>query len=378
MDQPQSILDRVMSTRHEKQIRDFQPSDLIAQLLKQLSNKEEDILRRRHGLSGQEHQTLEDIGVAYHLTRERIRQIEAGAIAKMKRLKNFEEVVREPRETIRAVLERFGGAMERQHFLDELFHFSSDTELNRSSVIFLMDSLFSDQFDTLPESPTSRAGWKLSSISLETIQAVINKFRGLIESAQKPINSDELISSFRRTFGHEVLTQHLTDEALLSYLQVAADIGQNPFGEYGLASWGTIVPKRMNDKIYLILKKHGQPLHFTKIAELINKAHFDSRRAYPPTIHNELILNDRYVLVGRGIYALKEWGYRSGVVADVLVDILRRSGSPLTRDELVTAVLKQRLVKKNTIHLALTDKTKFTKHHDGRYTLAATPTQPMA
>jgi len=96
---------------------------------------------------------------------------------------------------------------------------------------------------------------------------------------------------------------------------------------------------------------------------------FDRRRAYPPTVHNELILNDEYVLVGRGIYALREWGYKPGVVADVLGRILRDAGTPLTRDELVARVLKERIVKRNTIHLALTNRKLFQKHADGTYAL---------
>jgi hypothetical protein len=125
----------------------------------------------------------------------------------------------------------------------------------------------------------------------------------------------------------------------------------------------------MNDKIYLVLKKNGKPMHFTEITKMINETKFDSRKAYPPTVHNELILNDQYVLVGRGIYALKEWGYKPGVVASVLIEILRAAGHPLGRDELVRLVLDQRMVKKNTVHLALTDKTKFKKLPDGTYTL---------
>jgi len=126
----------------------------------------------------------------------------------------------------------------------------------------------------------------------------------------------------------------------------------------------------MNDKIYLVLKKHGKPLHFREIARLINEAKFDRKAAYPPTVHNELIMDQKYVLVGRGIYALRDWGFEPGVVAEVLVEIIKQKGQPMTRDELVQAVLKQRVVKPATIHLALTNKQKFEHLPDGRYGLA--------
>ena len=121
----------------------------------------------------------------------------------------------------------------------------------------------------------------------------------------------------------------------------------------------------MNDRVGLILKKVGKPMHFEDIAKHISKIF--KKKAYPPTVHNELILNDEYVLVGRGIYALAEWGFKEGVVSSVIAEVLKKANRPLTRNEVVEGVLKQRIVKKNTIHLALTDKEKFLKTRDGKY-----------
>lgn len=56
----------------------------IARLLGDLDDRESKILRMRYGLDGQEPMTLKEIGVAIHLTRERVRQIECEAIAKIK------------------------------------------------------------------------------------------------------------------------------------------------------------------------------------------------------------------------------------------------------------------------------------------------------
>ena len=126
----------------------------------------------------------------------------------------------------------------------------------------------------------------------------------------------------------------------------------------------------MSEKAYLVLRKPGEPLHFNDITNLINETAFDKKIAYPATIHNELILDERYVLVGRGIYALKEWGYEPGTVLDVIVGILKKAGKPMTKDEIVEAVLKQRIVRKSTIFLALTNRDKIKKLPDGAYTLA--------
>ena len=125
----------------------------------------------------------------------------------------------------------------------------------------------------------------------------------------------------------------------------------------------------MSDKAYLVLRKTGKPLHFTEITDLINQTQFDKKMAYPATIHNELILDDRYVLVGRGIYGLQEWGYKTGTVIDVIIDILKSSDQPLSKEEIVKKVLEQRIVRKSTIYLALTNKEKIKKLPDGKYTL---------
>ena len=169
--------------------------------------------------------------------------------------------------------------------------------------------------------------------------------------------------------------QQFSDLAIQGAVHVTRTIERNPFNEYGLRAWGSVVPKRMNDKILLVMRKHGQPMHFQEITKKINEIGFDHRQAYPPTVHNELILNPEYVLIGRGIYALREWGYKPGVVADVLGQILRQASQPLTRNELVDQVLAQRMVKKNTIHLALTNKKRFQRLPDGRFTLAQAPAE---
>lgn len=56
----------------------------IARLLGDLEDRESKILRMRYGLDGEAPMTLKEIGVAIHLTRERVRQIEGEALAKIK------------------------------------------------------------------------------------------------------------------------------------------------------------------------------------------------------------------------------------------------------------------------------------------------------
>lgn len=364
-----SILDRVISSRQDQDIRNFNPADIISSLFKYLSGKEEDVLRRRFGLGGKERETLENIGKVYNVTRERIRQIERTAIRKLKGLDGFHDIVRPLENMIHATLRKSGGAIAEETLLQELLSFSSDTPANRRSVLFLLHQLLNEKFAIIEENDSLRPGWRLHVTSVEFIEGIIVEAVEFIKNHGQPLTKETLLNTLRNQEFYQKYQDKLDEHGLLSYLDLSQKVDRNPFGEYGLVDWGSIKPRRMNDKIYLVLKKEGKPLHFNKITERINEIGFDKRKAYPPTVHNELILNTEYVLVGRGIYALQEWGYQPGVVAEVLVNILREHGEPMHRDELVQKVLEKRMVKKNTIHLALNDRARFRKMPDGKYHL---------
>jgi len=369
MEDQNSILDRIILSKQSTEIEHFNPTEVISSLLKHLISREEDVLRRRFGLTTKKSETLEEIGKSYSVTRERVRQIENTAITKIKKLKNFKELMNPIENTITSVLEQHGGIMQEDSLLKSLLHVSGYNNINSQCVIFILSQLLTNKFREIKQSKEFRVSWQVNFASVTFLQDVINQLFNIIKEKNKPLKVDELIEHFKKTKFFEEHKNQLTSDVVISYLETSQKISKNPFNEFGLSDWGSIIPKRMNDKIYLVLKKHGKPLHFTEITKRINEINFDKRKAHPPTVHNELILNDKYVLVGRGIYALREWGYQPGVVADVLFNILKKNVQPLSREELVNKVLEQRIVKKNTIHLALTDKNKFKKLDDGKYTL---------
>lgn len=359
MDQTGSILDRIIASREDQEKQDFQPLELMAALLSCLSDKEADVLKRRYGLSGVSKETLEAIGTSYHVTRERVRQIENLAVHKIKASPQFYSLIRPIEHVVIGTLEEHGGIMSEQHLLDELSagHRLPDFD---QAMVFLLTELLDDRISKVGPDKTFVKGWRTKTADLELISQTLTTLTDTIRQANLPMSLAALL---------KVLSNpQLTDKRVLAMLEVSSLIDHNPFDEYGLREWGSVVPKRMNDKIYLILKKMNKPMHFVDIAKAITDVF--KKEAYPPTVHNELILNNHYVLVGRGIYALKEWGYSKGVVSDVIVDILKRKQQPMTREAIVTAVLEQRIVKKNTIHLALTNKRLFTKQSDSRYLLA--------
>lgn len=365
-----SILDTVLSRKQSEALENFQPSETLEALFRFLTTKEQEILRSRHGLDGSEPATLEEIGKRHGVTRERIRQIERAALQKIFTNPRSGQYLVPMTVLFRDILSAQGCALSLHRLYRELFA-GNDPEREEKRIIdFFLSQLLKNDIVPLGERDGFRPGWKLKNASLEQLRSAQNDIHEFFSAEGKPLS---IVALSERIVHRPFFQEHkdlLAHDALLALLELDTKLSQNPFDEWGLSSWGSIVPRRMYDKIFLVLQKAGKPLHFQEITKRINDAHFDSRFAYAPTVHNELILSDDFVLVGRGMYALRSWGYTEGPVAEVIERILRESNEPLGRDTIVQRVLEQRMVKKNTVHLALSNKEKFSKLADGRYTLS--------
>jgi len=369
-----SILDKVMEISSERELSSFDPVEIVSELFRSLSSREQDILRRRFGLHGKGNETLEEIGKGYNVTRERIRQIENTAIKNMKSGDGFVDAVRPVEAVVVESLDRHGGVMAEDHLLDFLLNTSSKETAARAHLLFLLEKLTSDRIIREQE-PHTHPSWRLDVATWEKLHATVGEMISILENHGAPLTEEDLLTHFTKTGTYSAHREHFgfdedSMDPIVAHIRASQKLATNSFGEWGLVHWNTITPKRMGDKIYLIMKKHEKPLHFREITDRINNAGFDQKRAYPPTVHNELILDTRYVLVGRGIYALREWGFIPGVVSDVIAEILKKSPEPMDRDAIVDEVLKQRMVKKGTIYLALSNQGRFVRASDGRYSVS--------
>ncbi len=386
-----SILDRVIQSQEIIDKQTSNPSEVVNQLLKLLASRESDIIRMRFGIDGNKHKTLELIGQQYRITRERVRQIERQSIEKLKSIKDFASIAGSLHNVVIHQLKVHGHIRRKDRLLNEILATTGETPSNRNSLTFVIEYLLSDHIENVEDKKIHPA-WKIKDASLGLYHELIDSLMNFFQIRNSPLPSHELITTIRQGdfyrnkqqdlqniilfAGHGESAEDMIDRILHSYLELSPLLQQNPFGEWGLSTWQSVRPRRMSDKIYLVLKKHANPLHFTDIADHINTTKFDHKKAHPPTVHNELILDPRFVLVGRGIYALKEWGYEPGVVADVIASVLGKNARPMNREELIDEVARQRMVKKGTILLALTNKRRFQKLTDGRYTLA--PSDPSS
>ncbi|MCK4553834.1 hypothetical protein KAU19_02645 [Candidatus Parcubacteria bacterium] len=392
MDNNKSILDQIITNHQTEEAARLDVVEIVNSLFSELNKRERDVLARRFGLHGQDKETLEKIGGVHKLTRERVRQIECSAIKKLLELKNLQEYVNGLKKVINQLLEEHGGLMEREYLINNLVNFSAsgsqpqseEEKTHRNHLDFIISKLLRDELEEVPNSKNFKNSFKLKCQTLEHLEALAKELLEKVKDAKKVFITADLINlakqlksfqenkeKFETPSALDISSilggEHFDEDSdlinsnkpLYAILQAVKEIGQNRFGHWGIYNSREIKPRTINDKIYLILKNHGKPMHFSEIADRINDVCFDSKNANAATAHNELILDDKYILVGRGLYGLKEWGYNKGTVADVVEHILTAAEKPLTREEIIEKVLEQRVVKPATVNLALMDKSRF-------------------
>ncbi len=398
----ESILDKIMTQKQAETIGRLHVSDIIDTLLERLNERERDILKRRFGLNQVKRATLEEIGNSHNLTRERVRQIETGSVAKLKKLEDLSALVADLKSLVISLLEDHGGLMDREYLFDILLALaldqsrvkSEDFPIYRNHFSFLISKIMDADIATMDNSTQFNPSFKLRFQELDHLEIVAKDLLSKVKTTKRLYVTEELISlaselesykkhsskmnssnnfelaeALRGIVPDSELSLVNDNKALYSVLKAVAELEQNKFGHWGHSDSREINPKTINDKIYLVLKHNGKPMHYEDISKKINETAFDGKKVNTATVHNELILDAKYVLVGRGLYALKEWGYSKGTVADVIGDVLKKAKRPLTKKEITEEVMKQRMVKKTTIDLALMNKKRFERQTGNKYTI---------
>lgn len=331
----------------------------VALVVKSLSTRNKDIISRRFGLKTGRKETLESIGKSYGITRERVRQIEDFSLTQLSKVTpNIPDITKYV-TLAKDILGGNGGVM-RESDLFKAFSGNDKENVANSSLVFVLTLAGSPV--RFGENESFNSFWGSDKQVSESFRGNVSELVRTLHKNQKPVAESEIVS-----FAEKNGVSNFRD--INVFLSISKELGRNVFGEVGLASWAEVKPKGVRDKAYLVLKKENKPKHFTEIAKLINSTGFSSRKANVQTVHNELIKDLRFVLVGRGMYGLSAWGYKPGTVKDVLVDILKGSSRSVAKADLVAKVLDTRMVKENTILLNLQDSKVFSKKEDGTYAL---------
>lgn len=337
------------------------PEEVTKSLFSALNKRTRDILEQRFGLGkNAKRMTLEAIGQKYDITRERVRQIEADGFSKIKKSQAFADS-----KPVFAALENYFNAEGRViKETKALADFASHPK-HENHIFFLLS--LHDPFLRHHESDDLHDRWSYGAESDGKTKRALDGAVSELRNVGKPVPEHRLFevlsSSAKNVLGEN---EALSQTVLANWVGISKLIAKNYFNEWGLTEFPEIKPRGVRDLSYMVMFKHGKPLHFSEVANHIGK--LTGKKVHTQTVHNELIKDPRFVLVGRGLYALNNWGYAEGVVKDIISEILKKEGS-LSKEKIIEKVLKERMVKPNTVAINLENKAYFKKLADGRFSL---------
>lgn len=344
----ENLLEKMIKEEKSEELARLDAINIVNSLFSELLEREKDILSRRFGLKGDKGETLEKIGSLHKLTRERVRQIESASIKKIKKLESLESSIDVLKQTVNSLLSEHGGLIRRDYLLDILTVMALESEdkgagageeayeKNRASYRnnfnFLISKLMGEELELVENQDRFNPSFKAKTEEVDYFNELAEDLLNKVETLKKTYTTEELLDLLKKldsynkyqakfeatgqtdissVFKSKVFPDKAelinNNKILYSLMQAVKNLEQNKYGEWGIAGWEEIKPKTVNDKIYLILKHEAKPLHFTEIAKKINEMQFDKKTANAATVHNELILDNRYVLISRGTYGLKEW-----------------------------------------------------------------------
>lgn len=339
----------------------FKPKQVTKKMLKDLKDRAREVISRRYGLDDTERHTLQSIGDTYGITRERVRQIENSALQAIRESDSFDEAIHIFSE-LKDILDNLGGIVEENHLLSSI---SKDKVIQNHVHLYLV---LGDDFTHHKENDSFNKRWSIDDESAQEVHAILDSIHG-------SLTHDELyeeIAILEQFLAHDraqnLDPKHRNEETARSWFNISKLVQKNPLGHWGHAQSPNIKTRGIRDLAYLVLRQHGSPMHFREVAKAISEQF--ERPTHTATCHNELIKDNRFVLIGRGLYALTEWGYRKGTAREVIRQVLEEEKRPMSREEVVERVMKERYLKKNTILVNLQNPKYFKKDKNGLYTIA--------
>lgn len=332
-------------------------TDAITRTLDAITQeREREIISRRFGLLDRK-ETLEQIGEFLGITRERVRQIEKTTMNELKKMVqngDIQAVNEIERQIVRDLSEN--GRVSRIKHVTSRFHGAKHNPMHRSHIAFISE--LSPRITTISENEKYHHAIAISEQGDEKeIRKHIDEIVKTIKKHGEPLHIEKL---------HDQL-DHEHPNHVKGFASISKKLA-NLQNHWGLTKWPTVNPRNIRDKIYVILSDNKQPMHYSDIAQAIRDSDFKRNTVTTQAIHNELIKDKRFILIGRGIYALSHWGYKQGTVTDIIQEILKEANEPLHRDEIVRRVLEKRQVKETTVLLNLQSKPQFKRVAKATYT----------
>lgn len=336
----------------------FKPKKITKKITSGLTPRASDVILNRFGLNTEtEKKTLEEIGKKYNITRERVRQIEDAALSAIKKSDVYraEQAVFDELKQLIVKL----GSIVAEH---ELLSYISKDKATQNHINFFLT--LGGSFKKHREDEHFHTRYSVDDEVVDKVHISLKKLYTSLND-EDLIPETEMIKKFLEHI-KDVSEQYKNEEIAKRWLSMSKTISKNPLGEWGKATSPNIRTRGVKDYAYLVMRRHGTPLHFKEVSDSISKTF--NKKIHYATCHNELIKDPRFVLVGRGMYALAEWGYKAGIAREVISEILKREG-PLSKEDVVKKVNKERYFKNNTILVNLANPKYFKKNKAGLYTL---------
>lgn len=336
--------------------------DTVSNLLLLLSEKEKQVILKRFDLQNSGKHTLEEIGQEFSVTRERVRQIERNALAKMKR-NVFNTTLRSLHDFIGNILKLHGGIIKEEDLfsiISSVLPANTTIEKPATHLAFVLN----DSVECVGNTILFHPYIKDKNIPDYSLKFVSNKMVNQLQKSGDLLKVDNLYNEVLPSVSELDLNQ----TKLRSLISIDKRITLINGDLVGLLEWRHINPRTLREKIFYVLRKESKPMHFNAISDKIMDEKFDKRSVNIQAVHNELIRHEQFVLIGRGIYALSDWGYERGTVSEVVENLLKENGE-MNVEDIIDKVLEKRQIKRITILLALKNNEKFLRVGRKRYSL---------
>ena len=335
----------------------FKPKQVTKKITSHLQDRAIDVIMNRFGLTTDaEKKTLEEIGKKYGITRERVRQIEDAALNSIKKSDAYKSEAG-TFEELKQLVSSFGSMVAEHDLLPSI---AKDKSTQNHIHFYLV---LGDAFTKHREDDHFHVRWSVDGLMVDKVHDALKKLYSTLKD-EDLVPEGEIIKKFLENL-KDVSDEYRNEEIARRWLSMSKKIAKNPLGEWGRASSPNIHTRGVKDYAFLVMRKNGSPMHFREVADAITTTF--GKKTHYATCHNELIKDSRFVLVGRGMYALAEWGYKTGIAREVIRDILKKEG-PLSKEDVVEKVMKERYFKKNTILVNIQNPKFFKKNKNGLYT----------
>jgi hypothetical protein len=337
------------------------------------------ILQRRLGLEGTEKLTLEELGLAFGLTRERVRQLEASALNELRGVlieddyKNktyhvHPNILKAVRRLSEMVTDRAGQATLESSLLNQIQHsFNVHPDAIKPSLYLVLNlsGLLKLDFNRGDLQPV----WgKFGTPEARSIQNSIERLDKLMtEEHTLPLSEIDILVQINKGVRKR---NRLSLDQLKKLLNLCSSIEVHKSGFYW-GKFGHLVGR--GNQVERVLFEHGEPVHITKITREINHrlTLHGKRIVNPRNLANQMSNDNRFVPIGRsGEWGLSSWSVDTGTIVEQMKLYFIARNEPATADEIYSYVSERRPVRKGSVEAYLTFQEDFAKVDRIRWGLA--------